>query len=90
MTQLTRKIFAGTFVHSKTLSDLEILHDTTLFVDEHGRIAAIEPTVRVDDAAAAKEAARTALGWAEEQDGIPISFWKGGKEMFWFPGFVGE
>lgn len=37
-----RTCYYGTFVHSKSLEELEISHNTAVFVDEEGRIAAIE------------------------------------------------
>lgn len=37
-----RTVYFGTFVHSKSLEELDISHNTAVFVDENGRIAAIE------------------------------------------------
>lgn len=39
---MTRTAYYGTFVHSKSLEELEISHNTAVFVDENGRIAAVE------------------------------------------------
>ncbi|KAI9645264.1 hypothetical protein NHQ30_005999 [Ciborinia camelliae] len=38
---LKRQIFAGTFIHSQSLTELEISHHTYVYVDEHGVIVKI-------------------------------------------------
>ncbi|KAK6442692.1 hypothetical protein LTR95_001051 [Oleoguttula sp. CCFEE 5521] len=38
---LERRKFVGTFIHSKSLTDLEICEEATIGVDEHGKIAYI-------------------------------------------------
>ncbi len=40
--RLTRTVYYGTFVHSKSLTELEILKNIAVFVDEHGTIVAVE------------------------------------------------
>lgn len=38
----TRTAYYGTFVHSKSLEELEISHNSVICVDEYGKIAAVE------------------------------------------------
>ncbi|TGO86543.1 hypothetical protein BPOR_0294g00050 [Botrytis porri] len=94
---IKRQVFHGTFVHCKTLTDLEILHDTYVFVDEHGVIVKILSGDGTGDARDLREDVRE-LGWdtdvndereifeyvnsSEDQHG------QHGEERFFFPGFI--
>lgn len=57
---MSRTAYYGTFVHSKSLEQLEICHNAAVFVDENGRIAAIENNL--PNVFAAHEAL-VKLGW---------------------------
>jgi len=75
-----RTIYLGTFVHSKSLDELEILQKAAVFVDERGKIVRIEKN-------ASEEAAKDVfadLGWSADQ--VIIRSCKG--EQFFFPGFI--
>jgi len=81
---LQRTVYLGTFVHSKSLEVLEIRQRTAIFVDENGKILAVEKDV------ADSEAARgffSRLGWSEEEGKTSIHECHG--EEFFFPGFIG-
>ncbi len=43
---LPNQVFLGTFVHSKTLEQLEYLHDTAVFVDKTGKMVAVGAGLR--------------------------------------------
>lgn len=83
---LAKTVYLGTFVHSKSLKELEISHETAIFVDENGKIVAIKKSVANQDAA---RSFFPELGWSESEDGkIPIVMCGG--EQFFFPGFIGN
>ena len=75
-------VYIGTFVHCKTLTEIEILHDAAVFIDEQGKIVAIEKDIEDVDAALS---GASKLGW-DTQDVIVRAC---GKEQFFFPGFIG-
>jgi guanine deaminase len=78
-----RSVYLGTFVHSKSLTEIEILLDTAIFVDEHGRIVAIERGLKDDDAV---QTYILKLEWL--LDDVIIRACE--KEQFFFPGFIGN
>ena len=75
-------VYLGTFVHCKSLTELEILHDAAVFVSVSGKIVAIEKAVEDVDTALNYA---TNLGW-DTQDVIARAC---GREQFFFPGFIG-
>lgn len=81
--QQRNQLLLGTFVHSKSRTDLEILHNAAVAVDTTGKIAAVEKDCGSVDAA--KTQALSKLGWNEEETEIYAT-----KEaQFFFPGFIG-
>ncbi|KAL2267023.1 hypothetical protein VTJ83DRAFT_4300 [Remersonia thermophila] len=76
-----KTLYLGTFVHSKSLAELEFLHDGAVFVNESGAIVAIEESC---DEAKAKKEIFSRLGWAETD--VDIVRAKNGQ--FFFPGFI--
>lgn len=78
-----RKIFYGTFIHSKSRTELEYLHKTHVFVDEFGKIVKIK-TFEPDDAAL--QEVWEAVGWEKHEVDLVVA--KEGE--FFFPGFIGE
>ena len=78
-----RALYLGSFVHSKSLDELDYLHDTAVFVDEKGVIIAIEPKC---DQKRAEETIFPRLGWKTGEVSIRTS--KPGQ--FYFPGFIGQ
>ncbi|KAK0743565.1 hypothetical protein B0T18DRAFT_430815 [Schizothecium vesticola] len=81
-TPLPNTLYLGSFVHSKTLTELEYLHDTAIAVDATGTIVAIEPlTPSTPTALPAR------LGWAPSPATTTIIRAKPGSQFF-FPGFV--
>lgn len=75
-------VYLGTFIHCKSLEEVEILHDAAIFVDQEGKIVGIEKGIK-DVEEALKFAYK--LGW-ETEDVIARAC---GREQFFFPGFVG-
>ncbi|KAF7905793.1 hypothetical protein EAF00_000072 [Botryotinia globosa] len=94
---IKRQVFHGTFVHCKNLTDLEILHDTYVFVDEHGVIVKILSGDGTGDARDLREDVGE-LGWHTDVDDEREIFGyvdsskdehgAHGEERFFFPGFV--
>ncbi|KAM0132926.1 hypothetical protein ACHAP3_006215 [Botrytis cinerea] len=94
-----RQVFHGTFIHCKTLTELEILHDTYVFVDEYGVIVKILSGDGVG-AGGPKDLREHVgeLGWDTDVDGEGEAFeyvgsskdehGKHGEERFFFPGFI--
>ncbi|MCJ1439609.1 MAG: hypothetical protein MMC23_000089 [Stictis urceolatum] len=76
---LQRTVYVGTFIHCTSLTELDVLENTAIGVDEHGIIAFVEGDVKDDLTARVN-----AHGWKEpvivRQDPDIIGFW--------FPGFV--
>ena len=81
-----KTVYLGTFAHSKTLKELEIGHDAAIFVDESGKIVAVERGV-TDEAAAKSFFPK--LNWTESQE-KPIQIFRSKEEQFFFPGFIGN
>lgn len=76
-----KTVYYGTFIHSLSLSNLDISPSGAIGVDESGRIAFIER-----NASALQEILTKYPEWAED-GGRVVRAKKGG---FFFPGFVGE
>lgn len=81
--QQRNQLLLGTFVHSKSKRELEIIHNAAIAVDMAGKIAAVEKYQGSIDEA--KTQALTKLGW--EVDEVEIHATKEGQ--FFFPGFIG-
>jgi len=81
-TQTTRSLYLGTFIHSKSLEELEFLHNSGIFVSENGKIVAIEPDC---DQVKAEEVIFPTLGWSRGEVFVRVA--KAGQ--FFFPGFIG-
>ena len=77
-----RSLFLGRFVHSKSLEELEFLHQTAVCVDEKGSIVAIEPGC---DQSKAESVLFPKLGWTKGD--VIVKAAKPGQ--FFFPGFIG-
>jgi hypothetical protein len=77
-----KSLFLGNFVHSKSLDELEFLHETAVCVDDKGVIVAIE---KVGDQKKAEETLFPKLGWIVGEVSVRIA--KPGQ--FFFPGFIG-
>lgn len=73
-------IFLGSFVHSKSLTELEIVENGAIGVDEKGVIRFVEKSVASLDEVKSKAGA----GW-ENAETVTVK--KGG---WLFPGFIGE
>jgi guanine deaminase len=73
----------GSFVHSKSLDQLEFLHEAAVFVDEKGVIVALEQKCTQKQAT---ENILPKLGWSSGDVSIRIA--KPGQ--FFFPGFIGQ
>lgn len=78
---LTNTLYLGTFIHSKTLTDLDYLHATAIAVDTTGTIVAIEPiTPDVTTALPLR------LGWQPSTTTLVHANQDG--SQFFFPGFI--
>ena len=78
----SRSLFLGSFIHSKSLDELEYLHDTAICVDQNGVIVAVEPGYNLSKA---EEVLFPKLGWKKEEVSVKVA-----KEgQFFFPGFIG-
>jgi guanine deaminase len=75
-------VYLGTFIHSKSLGEVEILHDNAIYVNEQGRIVVIAKGV--DDDSVRSHLSR--LGWP--QGSVVVRACE--KEQFFFPGFIGN
>lgn len=75
-------VFYGTFIHSKSLDELEYLHNTAVFVDKEGKIVAVE---RECDLTTALTIKVSELGWNPD---VAIEAPREGQ--FFFPGLIGE
>lgn len=75
-----KTIYTGTFIHSKSLGEVEFLHETAVLVDEAGKIIAIKPCASSHDELFAE------VGWAPAEVEVKAC----GKEQFFFPGFIGN
>lgn len=77
-----RTLFLGSFVHCKSLGELEFLHDSAVCVDEKGVIVALEKEC---DQKKVEEAIFPKLGWAVGE----VSVRTAQPGQFFFPGFIG-
>ncbi|KAK8127752.1 guanine deaminase [Apiospora sp. TS-2023a] len=76
------QLFVGTFVHSKSLNQLDYLHDAAVAVNKSGKIVAIES--QCHDQKKAAEVLCPKLGW----DAADVEFRACEKGQFFFPGFI--
>lgn len=83
-TKADPKVFAGTFVHSRSRTELEYLHNAIVCVNEDGVI--VDITLDAQNVATTIQEIRETLGW-ESQD-VEIHVCKEGQ--FFFPGFIGK
>ncbi|KKA31121.1 hypothetical protein TD95_000603 [Thielaviopsis punctulata] len=74
------KIFAGTFIHSKTREKLEYLHNTAIAVSAEGVIVAI---CSKDDSQAAVQAVLKETQWPGDTETLIL-----GDKQFFFPGLI--
>lgn len=81
---LKRKVFTGTFIQSKNLTELEIWRDTCVCVDEHGVIVKIAEVRGEQDVLECVGE----LDWDREEVVFEGSN-EGVGERFFFPGFIG-
>lgn len=77
-----KSLFLGSFVHSRSLDELEFWHDAAVCVSADGAIVAIE---RGCDLQKAEEIVFPRLGWPSEE----VSVTRAQPGQFFFPGFVG-
>lgn len=80
---LRRQIFYGTFIHSKSRTELEYLHKTHVFVDEHGKIVKIK---KFDSEEQDLSKVWEVVGWKEDEVDVIVAE----EGQFFFPGFIGE
>jgi len=78
------QVFLGNFVHSKSLDELEYLHNAAICVDSTGKIITIEPNCNQQKAL---EILFARLGWG--LDDVAVTVARDGLQFF-FPGFIGE
>uniref|UniRef100_A0A8H7ND61 Amidohydrolase-related domain-containing protein n=1 Tax=Bionectria ochroleuca TaxID=29856 RepID=A0A8H7ND61_BIOOC len=74
-----RQVFLGTFVHSKSRAELEYMHNTAIYVDEHGVIVKVQ-TSGSDTA----EETLEDLGW----DAASVDRHVSTDGQFFFPGLI--
>jgi guanine deaminase len=77
-----KSLFLGSFIHSKSLDELEFLHETAVCVDDKGVIVAIE---KACDQKKTEETLFPKLGWAVGEVSVRIAE----PGQFFFPGFIG-
>lgn len=75
------QLFLGSFIHSKSLEELEFLHDAAICVDSNGKIVAVEQQC---DQRKAEEAVYPKLGWTANE--VKVNTCQDGQ--FYFPGFI--
>jgi len=80
-----KSLFLGSFIHSKSLEELEFLHDTAVCVDDKGVVAAIEQIGKGLDQKKAEESIYPRLGWSVGDVSVHIAQ----PGQFFFPGFIG-
>lgn len=81
-----RQIFSGTFVHTPSLGELEVLEDKAVFVED-GVIVKIEDESVVGEFKEGGDEGWEVvrLGYSGDRKGKGV-----GECRWWFPGFVGE
>lgn len=77
------QVLLGTFIHSKTRSELEYIHNAAVAVDDSGKIAAIARDCESLSAARDKVLGQT--GWNKDD----VDVVECGEGQFFFPGFIG-
>lgn len=77
-----KTLFLGSFVHCKSLGELEFLHDSAVCVDEKGIIVAFEKGC---DQKKVEETVYPKLGWTAGEVTVRTSQ----PGQFFFPGFIG-
>jgi guanine deaminase len=77
-------VFFGTFVHSKSLGELEYVHNAAICVDAAGKIVAVEPNCGQQKAV---ETLYARLGWGLDNVAITVAR---NERQFYFPGFIGK
>jgi guanine deaminase len=83
--QVRRQVFLGTFIHSRSRTELEYLHDSAVCVDEHGVIVKVERGECGGSGGAISSRLLESLGWSEgEADVVHCR-----EGEFFFPGFIG-
>ena len=81
---LRKSIYFGTFIHNVSLSEVEILENSAVGVDEKGVIVFVEKDVGRSDVLRVAENHGWRTGW-----GLYLTS-SGSRARFWFPGFIGE
>ncbi|KAI0101643.1 guanine deaminase [Nemania sp. FL0031] len=76
------QVFFGTFIHSKTLGELEYLHNAAVCVDASGKIVAIQPNCNQQKAV---ETLYARLGWTLDSVAVTVAR---DAQQFFFPGFI--
>ncbi|KAI0879430.1 guanine deaminase [Hypoxylon argillaceum] len=76
------QVFIGTFIHSKSLGELEYLHNAAVCVDASGKIVAIEPNCNQQKAV---ETVYAKLGWGLDNVAVTVAR---DANQFYFPGFI--
>ncbi|KAI3329414.1 guanine deaminase [Xylariaceae sp. AK1471] len=76
------QVFFGTFIHSKSLNELEYVHNAAICVDATGKIVAVEPDCNQQKAV---ETLYVRLGWG--LDNVAITVARDARQ-FYFPGFI--
>ncbi|KAI0409563.1 guanine deaminase [Xylaria palmicola] len=76
------RVFLGTFVHAKSLGELEFLHNTAICVDASGKIVAVQKDCNQQKAV---ETLYAGLGWSLED--VAVTMARDGCQFF-FPGFI--
>lgn len=77
------QLLLGTFVHSKTRRELDIVHNGAVAVDAHGKIAAVERDCASVEEAQAQVLSK--LGWSADD----VDIYATQEAQFFFPGFIG-
>jgi guanine deaminase len=82
------QVFTGSFIWSKSLDELELLHDAAVFVDDNGKIVKVVEDVKgePEEIQNAVEKQCKELGWTSST--ISVRTCKPGQ--FFFPGFIGK
>ncbi|KAL9583018.1 MAG: hypothetical protein Q9212_002964 [Teloschistes hypoglaucus] len=82
--RLKRTIYTGTFIHTPTLGNLEIIENSAIGVDENGIIRFIEELSEDRSVGPAAKHIAQEHGW---DDGVNVVTYEC-RSSFWFPGFV--
>ncbi|KAK4192395.1 putative guanine deaminase [Podospora australis] len=85
------KIFLGTFIHSRSLTELEYLHNAAVAVDAEGLIVAIEKDLDLSTPSLTRSAAHSLLSklnWDDSSSSVEITSTNPSKSQFFFPGFI--